>query len=117
MQRPLWASTGTKNPRYRDTRYVEPLIAPHTVNTMPAETIAAFAHHGRVIANAIEADLDEAQGVLLELERLGIDFDCVTWQLQNEGVQKFIEPYDALLQALAAKRQELLGERASSSAP
>lgn len=110
VQRPLWASTGTKNPQYRDTHYVEPLIAPHTVNTMPAETIAAFAHHGRVIPNAIEADLEEAQRILQDLERLGIDLNCVTWQLQNEGVQKFIEPYDALLQALEAKRQELLGE-------
>jgi transaldolase len=117
VQRPLWASTSTKNPRYPDTMYVEPLIAPHTVNTMPAETIAAFAEHGRVVDNAIETSLEEAHRVLLDLERLGIDFTCVTWQLQNEGVQKFIEPYDALLQALAAKCQELLGTRASSRKP
>jgi len=117
VQRPLWASTSTKNPRYPDTMYVEPLIAPHTVNTMPAETIAAFAEHGRVVDHAIETDLEEAHRVLLDLEHVGIDFACVTWQLQNEGVQKFIEPYDALLQALAAKCQELLGKRASSSTP
>ena len=84
---------------------------------MPAETIAAFAEHGRVVDHAIETDLEEAHCVLLDLERVGIDFACVTWQLQNEGVQKFIEPYDALLQALAAKCQELLGKRASSSTP
>lgn len=113
MQRPLWASTSTKNPLYHDTRYVEPLIAPHTVNTMPAETIVAFADHGRVVDNAIEADLDEVYRILRDLECVGIDLHCVTWQLQNEGVQKFIDPYDALMQALAAKRQALLGERTS----
>jgi transaldolase len=113
VQRPLWASTSTKNPRYPDTMYVEPLLAPHTVNTMPAETIAAFADHGRVVANTIETDLEEAHCVLRDLERLGIDLACVTWRLENEGVQKFIEPYDALMQALAAKRQEFLGVRAT----
>jgi len=113
VQRPLWASTSTKNPLYPDTCYVEPLIAPHTVTTMPDETIAAFADHGRVTANAIEADLEEAHDILRDLERLGIDFHCVTWQLQNEGVQKFIDPYDALMQALAAKSQEFLSQRTS----
>ncbi len=113
VQRPLWASTSTKNPLYHDTCYVEPLIAPHTVTTMLAETIAAFADHGRVTANAIEADLEEAHGILRELERAGIDFHCLTWQLQNEGIQKFIDPYDALMQALAAKSQEFLSKRAS----
>jgi transaldolase len=113
VQRPLWASTSTKNPRYRDTRYVEPLIALHTVNTMPAETIAAFADHGRVVCNAIEEDLQEAHHILRDIERLGIHFACVTWQLQNEGIQKFIEPYNALMQALAAKRQALLSAHAS----
>jgi transaldolase len=111
VQRPLWASTSTKNPRYHDTRYVEPLIGPHTVNTMPAETIAAFADHGKVVANTVEADVEEAHRILRDLEGVGIDLHCVTWQLQNEGVQKFIEPYDALMQALTAKRQAILGER------
>jgi transaldolase len=111
VQRPLWASTSTKNPLYPDTLYVEPLIGPHTINTMPAETITAFADHGKVVANTIEADLEEAQRILHDLEDVGIDFHCVTWQLQNEGVQKFIEPYDALMQALTAKRQAILGER------
>jgi transaldolase len=113
VQRPLWASTSTKNPLYPDTCYVEPLIAPHTVTTMPDETIAAFADHGRVTANAIEADLEEAHNILQDLERVGIDFHCLTWQLQNEGVQKFIDPYDALMQALVAKSQEFLSQRAS----
>jgi transaldolase/glucose-6-phosphate isomerase len=112
-QRPLWASTSTKDPFYHDTQYVESLIAPHTVNTMPAETIAAFAHHGRVVANALEADLAEAHRILADLARVGIDLGGVTRQLQNEGVQKFIEPFDALMQALAAKREALLWERIS----
>jgi len=110
VQRPLWASTSTKNPLYHDTRYIEPLIGPHTVNTMPAETITAFADHGKVMANTIEADLEEAHRILRDLEGVGIDFHGVTWQLQHEGVQKFIEPYDALMQALTAKRQAILGE-------
>jgi len=80
---------------------------------MPAETIAAFADHGRVVDHAIEADLDEVYRILRDLECVGIDLHCVTWQLQNEGVQKFIDPYDALMQALAAKCQALLGERTS----
>ena len=80
---------------------------------MPAETIAAFADHGRVTDNAIEADLEEAHRILRDLERVGLDLGGVTWQLQHEGVQKFAEPYDALMQALAIKRQELLGQRAS----
>jgi transaldolase len=113
VQRPLWASTSTKNPQYHDTRYVEPLIGPYTVNTMPDETIAAFADHGKVVANTIEADVEEARRILRDLEGAGIDFHCVTWQLQNEGVQKFIEPYDALMQALTAKRQAMLSEATS----
>jgi transaldolase len=110
VQRPLWASTGTKNPAYRDVRYVEPLIGPNTVNTMPEQTIQAFADHGQVIANSIEADLDESHRIFRELLNVGIDFDCVTWQLEHEGIQKFIEPYDALMKTLADKRQTYLSE-------
>lgn len=106
-QRPLWASTSTKNPEYRDVCYVEPLIGPYTVNTMPEETIAAFADHGMVQHNSVEADLEEARQVFQDLETLGVNFDCVTWQLENEGVQKFIDPYDALLDMLNKKRQPL----------
>lgn len=113
VQRPLWASTSTKNPQYHDTRYVEPLIGPYTVNTMPDETIVAFADHGKVVANTIEEDVEEAHRILRDLEGVGIDFHCVTWQLQNEGVQKFIEPYDTLMQALTDKRQAMLSETTS----
>lgn len=111
VQRPLWASTSTKNPHYSDVCYIEPLIGPDTVTTMPDETIEAFADHGVIVANAIEADGEGARQVLRDLERLGIDLDAVTQQLQREGVQKFIEPFDQLLQALEARRQEILQEQ------
>jgi transaldolase len=110
VQRPLWASTGVKNPDYKDVRYVEPLIGPHTVTTMPEETIAAFADHGVVKENTVEADLEQARWIFHALDTVGVNFDCVTWQLENEGVQKFIEPYDALLSALDEKRRQSSGE-------
>jgi transaldolase len=107
VQRPLWASTSTKNPQYSDVCYVEPLIGPHTVNTMPEETIAAFAHHGRVKKNTVEENVVEAAQTIAELERLGIDFSCVAWQLENEGVQKFIDPFAELMKTIATKYQRL----------
>ncbi len=113
VQRPLWASTSTKDPLYHDVRYVEPLIGPCTVNTMPYETIDAFADHGIVEAATLEGDLDEAQRVFSDLQRVGVEFDCVAWQLENEGVQKFIDPFDQLMKTLADKRQHFLGARAS----
>jgi transaldolase len=107
VQRPLWASTSTKSPLYSDVRYVEPLIGPLTVNTMPNETIDAFADHGVLADNTIEAGVDEAHQVMRQLAEVGIDFDAVTKQLQHEGVQKFIEPFDALMEALREKQQAL----------
>ncbi|MFA5531164.1 MAG: transaldolase [Thiohalomonadaceae bacterium] len=103
-QRLLWASTSTKNPRYSDVMYVEPLIGRDTVNTMPDETLAAFADHGKARADTVEEGIAEARAVLADLERLGIDLKAITDQLEREGVQKFIEPYDALLDLIAAKR-------------
>ena len=114
VQRPLWASTSTKDPLYDDVRYVEPLIGPYTVNTMPDETIDAFADHGIIRENSVEADLEQARQTLRDLENEGVDLDHVTWQLQNEGAQKFIDPYDALMKTLAAKRQQFLGANASA---
>lgn len=105
VQRPLWASTSTKNPQYRDVCYVEPLIGPHTVNTMPDETIAAFADHGTVQANSLEAHVDDARQVLQELAAVGIDLAAVTAQLQEEGVQKFIDPFAVLLHSIESKQQ------------
>jgi transaldolase len=103
VQRPLWASTSTKDPLHGDTRYVEPLIGPHTVNTMPASTITAFADHGTVRPSTVEEGLEDARQTLEQLQRAGIDLDRVTWQLQNEGVQKFIDPFDQLMGELARK--------------
>lgn len=102
VQRVLWASTSTKDPKYSDVRYVEPLIGPYTVNTMPRKTISAFADHGRVGAT-VEQDVDDARRVLRGLAQLGINFEHVTWQLLNEGIQKFIDPFDALRDAIAEK--------------
>jgi transaldolase len=111
VQRMLWASTSTKNPAYRDVMYVEPLIGPHTINTMPENTIAAFADHGTV-SETIEENLGEAQKIVSELARLGIDFKKVTTQLEKEGVQKFIEPYDDLLELLVTHNNSIgIGEK------
>jgi transaldolase len=106
-QRCLWASTSTKNPEYRDVLYVEELIGPETVNTMPAETIAAFQDHGRV-ADTLEQHLDEARQVFDDLERVGVDYDDVTETLEREGVQKFADSFDELLEGVRAKRGELV---------
>jgi transaldolase len=103
-QRLLWASTGTKNPAYSDVAYVEPLIGAQTVNTMPAATAAAFADHGKPGRNLTRA-VPAARQVLKDLKTLGIDLKRVTWQLENEGIQKFIEPYEKLLASIEAKRQ------------
>lgn len=103
FQRPLWASTSTKNPEYSDVMYVEPLIGQHTVNTMPDETIKSFGDHGKVVADTIEKDLEKARSELENLQKLEIDLDFVTSQLVNEGIQKFIDPYDALLKSIEEK--------------
>jgi len=113
VQRLLWASTSTKDPLCRDVHYVEPLIGHHTVNTLPEATIAAFADHGVVVEDAVEADLEAALQTLNDLDRLGVPLDHVTWQLQNEGAQKFIDPYNASMQTLADKRQAILAEQIS----
>ena len=103
VQRVLWASTSTKNPDYPDLMYVEPLIGPDTINTMPLQTIKAFLDHGKV-AETLRDGVDQAGRNMAELGRLGISFDRVATQLENEGVQKFIEPFDALLRELETKR-------------
>jgi transaldolase len=103
-QRVLWASTSTKNPKYSDVKYVEPLIGPHTVNTMPDNTIEAFADHGTARANTIEEDVDEARWVLDNLRVFDIDLGEVDRQLEEEGIRKFIEPYDELIAFLESKR-------------
>ncbi len=107
-QRLLWASTGNKNPAYSDVGYVEPLIGAHTVNTMPASTAAAFADHGKPGKNLSRA-VPVARKSLKDLKALGIDLKRVTWQLENEGIQKFIEPFEKLIGNIEAKRKALAG--------
>jgi transaldolase/glucose-6-phosphate isomerase len=101
-QRLLWASTSTKNPDYPDTMYVDSLIGPGTVNTIPPATLRAFQDHGTV-AMTLTDGLDEAQNQLATLADLGIDLDAVGEQLQREGVAKFARPFQALLETIAAK--------------
>jgi transaldolase len=105
-QRCLWASTSTKNPEYRDVLYVEELIGPETVNTMPEETIKAFQDHGRVELT-LERDLDEAKRVFEQFAAAGVDYDDVVRVLEEEGVQKFSDSFAELLDGIAAKRGEL----------
>ena len=106
-QRCLWASTSTKNPEYRDVIYVEELIGPATVNTMPLETVEAFQDHGEV-ADTLEQGLEEARALLADLERIGVDYDDVTDTLEREGVQKFSDSFRELLDGIGAKQQSLV---------
>jgi len=106
-QRCLWASTSTKNPEYRDVLYVEELIGPDTVNTMPAETMEAFQDHGKVRGNTVEADLDGAHKVFKKLAKAGVDYDDVTETLELEGVQKFADSFAELLDGVREKHGAL----------
>src|SRR5919198_1954053 len=105
-QRCLWASTSTKNPDYRDVMYVEGLIGPETVNTMPEETIRAFQDHGQV-AETLTQGVDEARRLLDDLANAGVDYDDVVETLEEEGVHKFADSFDELLEGIRAKRGEL----------
>jgi transaldolase len=106
VQRPLWASTSTKNPEYRDVIYVEELIGPDTVNTMPLATLEAFADHG-VARRTVDEDVEGARRVIAQLEELGIDFAAVTHQLQVEGVDKFVDPFRDMLSHIEEKLVEV----------
>jgi transaldolase len=110
VQRPLWGSTSTKNPAYRDVLYVEELIGPDTVNTLPPATVQAFRDHGRV-ALTLEREVDAARDVFRRLAAAGIDLAQVTQQLQQDGVHLFAESYDQLIGAVEAKRSALAGAR------
>jgi transaldolase len=105
-QRCLWASTSTKNPAYRDVMYVEELIGPKTVNTMPDETIEAFQDHGEV-APTLEQGVDEAKRVFEQIQEAGVDYDDVTNTLEREGVEKFADSFAELLEGIRAKSGEL----------
>ena len=107
VQRCLWASTSTKNPEYRDVIYVEELIGPDTVNTMPLETIEAFQDHGEVRGDTVMEDVAAAHELLEQLAKAGVDYDDVTETLELEGVQKFADSFAELLDGVRAKRGAL----------
>ncbi len=107
VQRPLWASTSTKNPKYSDVMYIEPLIGPNTVNTMPDETIAAFADHGKAAEDTVEQDVHKSRIQLEHLAEVGIDLAYITQQLEDEGIQKFIDPFDALMKTIDENVKQL----------
>jgi transaldolase len=107
VQRVLWASTGTKNPAYKDTLYVDELIGAYTVNTLPEVTWNAFRDHG-VVARTVDRHLDEAHRVLRELGHAGIDMEKVGAQLQEEGVSAFVHSFDGIIGEIDRRRVELL---------
>ncbi|WP_174274531.1 transaldolase [Sphingomonas bacterium] len=108
-QRLLWASTGTKDPAYPDTLYVDSLIGPDTVNTMPPKTMDAYRDHG-TLAQTLTADVDAARHVMAEADRLGLDMPGVTAELVKDGVKLFADAADALLKAVGEKRTAILSE-------
>jgi transaldolase len=108
VQRPLWASTSTKNPRYRDVRYVEELVGPDTVNTMPPATLAAVKEHGHITRTIDTPEaLESARRTMRDLAEAGIDMDAVTLQLQQEGVKLFADSFDQLIHTLEERRRAL----------
>jgi transaldolase/glucose-6-phosphate isomerase len=108
VQRPLWASTGTKNPKYSDVLYIESLVAADTVNTIPPATYKAFKDHGRVRANAIEDGLDEARNILHTFEQKGFSLKAITDKLTEDGVKSFSESFDELMKTIEARRDDCL---------
>jgi transaldolase/transaldolase/glucose-6-phosphate isomerase len=101
----LWASTSSKNPAFKDTKYVEALIGSETVDTVPLETIEAFRDHG-IAANTLENDLDKATAALDKLKAIGISIDAITQKLEDEGVDKFNKPFEKLLQAIEDQKNK-----------
>jgi len=106
VQRPLWASTGTKNPAYSDILYVDELIGPDCVNTMPEGTIAAFLDHGTV-RRTVDDDVAGARSVIDQVERAGVSMDAVTRKLEVDGVKAFSDSFDSLIRTLAGSMEEL----------
>ena len=106
LQRPLWASTGTKNPEYSDTLYIDNLIGPHTVNTVPPKTLEAFIDHG-VVDETLDIGVIEAELQLNELAKVGVDLSAITEKLQDDGVESFIKSFESLMDSIT-KKQELL---------
>ena len=105
MQRPLWASTGVKNPAYKDTKYVEELIAPNTVNTMPPTTLDAFIDHGEITSDSITKNLKSARQIITELAIDGIDLSSITNELEKDGIAKFEKSWIELLDTVESQRK------------
>lgn len=116
VQRPLWASTSTKNPAYPDTLYVDELIGPDTVNTVPPNTLSAFRNHGNARLS-VESDIEQVQQQFDELERLGISIELITAELEQEGVQAFARAYETLLSVLEKRRQEAVRQLGNLAEP
>jgi transaldolase/transaldolase/glucose-6-phosphate isomerase len=110
VQRPLWASTGTKNPAYSDLLYVENLIGPDTVNTMPEKTLDALLDHGKCPGDTVLQDVDGAKKTLDELRSIGVDIEEVGERLQVDGVKLFAKSYDDLLGTIETRRAEAVGQ-------
>jgi transaldolase len=108
-QRCLWASTSTKNPEYRDVIYVEELIGPETVNTMPLETVRAFQDHGEVRGDTIVEDVEGAHDLIDHLAEIGVDYDDVVQVLEDEGVQKFADAFASLIDGIRTRRGATVG--------
>lgn len=107
VQRLLWASTGNKDPQYSDLRYVEPLIGRNTINTLPDKTIAALSDHGKLKADSIEEELDQAHRFFLRIKEKGIDMGSITQKLESEGIHKFADAYNEALDNLENKRKAI----------
>jgi transaldolase len=105
-QRPLWASTGVKNPDYRDTMYVEDLVAPQTVNTMPEPTLDATADHAQITGNTTQGNYDDARAHMAALKEAGVDYDDVVRVLEDEGVEKFEASWNELLDTVRSELQD-----------
>lgn len=114
LQRPLWASTSTKDPSYCDVFYVESLIGRDTIVTMPEQTIRAFQDHGEIKPNAIEQGVEEASRTIQDLAEAGIDLHCVAWQLEHEGITQFTDAFDGAHREVEAKRRQAVSKPAAA---
>ncbi|NUR06214.1 MAG: transaldolase, partial [Nocardioidaceae bacterium] len=110
-QRPLWASTGVKNPEYRDTMYVTDLLVANVVNTMPEKTLQAFADHGEVLGDQVTTKYAEADQVMGDLAKLGIEYDDVIAVLEREGVDKFVKSWDDLVTTVREQLEAAAGSK------
>jgi len=115
-QRPLWASTSTKNPAYPDTLYVDSLIGPHTVNTLPRETLLAVLDHAQV-ARTVDQKVSEARRQVMQLAELGVSLDAITRQLQQEGVASFKKSFDSLIDSIAKKSADIVSAHPAAGKP